>query len=517
MLNKYLVVDLFAGPGGLGEGFSAFRTKKSEYPFKIGLSIEKDVFAHNTLELRSFFRQFAANRAPQEYYRYIKGEITKEELFKKYPLQAKASSEEAWHAELGETPHGEVSSRIKNALNKEKKWVLIGGPPCQAYSVMGRVRIKAENPDNFEEDHRHFLYKEYLKIIRDHEPPVFVMENVKGILSSKIKGECIFDKILDDLSCPSKAFTDTEEQTGSNGNLKYNIYSLVKNKNGNNPYDNRDYVIKCENYGIPQRRHRVILLGIRSDLKVKPNLLYKSSDKINMWDVLKGMPKLRSGVTDMAKDSPENWKKAISKIRNYAWFKEKRVEVDLIKQMDRCLAKIKNSFNLGGEYISHNKAPSRYKTWFFDSKLDGVCNHTARKHIKKDLRRYFYAACFAREYLKSPEINDFPRVIWPDHENVLQASHGSMFTDRFRVQLKNKPSTTITCHISKDGHYFIHPDPIQCRSLTVREVARLQTFPDNYFFEGPRTSQYSQVGNAVPPLLAKKIAKIVYGIFKQFG
>ena len=183
--------------------------------------------------------------------------------------------------------------------------------------------------------------------------------------------------------------------------------------------------------------------------------------------------------------------------------------------MNIYLAKITQSFSLGDEYIVHDKASSRYKTWFFDSKLGGVCNHTARKHIKKDLCRYFYAACFAKEYLKSPTINDFPRVIWPDHENILEASKGSMFADRFRVQIKNKPSTTITCHISKDGHYFIHPDPVQCRSLTVREAARLQTFPDNYFFEGPRTSQYSQVGNAVPPLLAKKIATIVYDLIKQ--
>ena len=508
------VIDLFAGPGGLSEGFSAFEARNSERPFRVALSIEKDPFAHKTLELRSFFRKFHPSAIPSDYYEYLKGAITRKELFEKCPKEAKEAAEEAWNVELGDTSHNKVIQRIDKSLNKAKHWVLIGGPPCQAYSIMGRVRIKAEDPKNFEKDHRHFLYREYLKIIRDHEPPVFVMENVTGILSSKMNGKYIFDKILNDLKYPSMAFPDARKGSGLNGNLKYNIYSLIKDKNKDNFYEKKDYVIKCENCGIPQRRHRVILLGVRSDLNVTPDLLSESSKKINMWDVLKDMPKLRSGITD-SMDSPENWEESISKIKNYAWFKEKGIKTDLIKYMNRYLKKIKHSFGLGGEYVAHDKTPSCYKKWFFDPRLGGTCNHAARKHIKKDLYRYFYAACFAGKYSKSPKIKDFPRVIWPDHENVLQASHGVMFADRFRVQVKNKPSTTITCHISKDGHYFIHPDPAQCRSLTVREAARLQTFPDNYYFEGPRTSQYGQVGNAVPPLLAKKIAKIVYNIFEQ--
>jgi DNA (cytosine-5)-methyltransferase 1 len=151
--------------------------------------------------------------------------------------------------------------------------------------------------------------------------------------------------------------------------------------------------------------------------------------------------------------------------------------------------------------------------WLPDPKLKYWLNHEARGHMSSDLRRYVYAATFAATYNNSPKGHhdfDLPGLA-PDHKNWTTGK----FSDRFRVQRAGIPSTTITSHIAKDGHYFIHYDPRQCRSLTVREAARLQTFPDNYFFLGNRTQQFHQVGNAVPPLLAKQIAGVVAHIIRN--
>ena len=136
--------------------------------------------------------------------------------------------------------------------------------------------------------------------------------------------------------------------------------------------------------------------------------------------------------------------------------------------------------------------------------------------MDSDIHRYLFCSVFAQQHDRAPKLSDFPDELLPNHKNVDKGKIG-LFSDRFRVQLKDIPATTVTSHISKDGHYYIHYDPTQCRSLSVREAARLQTFPDNYFFEGTVTQQYHQVGNAVPPLLARDLANTVYHIMKNRG
>ncbi len=514
------VIDLFAGPGGLGEGFSQFRIPNKQ-PFKIALSIEKDPIAHSTLELRSFFRQFIRNGVPEDYYRFLRGELTRKELFDRFPIEASDSKREAWHATLGETPQKEISQRIKAAVGDKKLWVLTGGPPCQAYSLVGRSR--KGGIDSKDKNVR--LYIEYLKIISQFSPPVFIMENVKGLLSSKLGNHKIFDQIRSQLENPD-SITEVRHSRKSHraGHIPtYRIFSLVHEPRGidfwGNPvYESTDYVIRCENFGIPQARHRIILMGIREDLDRTPIPLRKKDSFVTVKEALRGLPKIRSGLSK-SEDSSKLWKNLLKSASGQFWvsqIKRKHPEVykNVIKVLDQLSSPLKNR---GGEFIPWQITNSKdfLLNWLEDSQIGGVCNHTSRGHMEEDLYRYLFAACYAKVFRESPKLGDFPEILLPKHNNVPRAVKGSLFSDRFRVQISNKPATTITSHISKDGHYYIHYDPQQCRSLTVREAARLQTFPDNYFFCGPRTAQYTQVGNAVPPYLALQIAETVFNVLNQ--
>lgn len=512
------VIDIFAGPGGLGEGFESFRLSKSFHPFKVCLSIEKGIHAHRTLELRSFFRKFVDREVPKEYYEYLQRRKSREDLFKKYSSEAERAALEAWHAELGKTPNQEVDDRIEQAIDSNENWVLIGGPPCQAYSFVGRSRIQGEDrrnhTNNYDKDDRHHLYRQYLRILAIHQPPVFVMENVKGILSSEIKGKKIFTRILSDLKSPVEAVKNiSASKNRIKKNVRYEIYSFVRRSRNPSPLTGSEYVIRSEDYGIPQARHRVILLGIRSDLRITP-LELSSCGKRNVAEAISDMPKIRS-MLSKEPDSAEMWHSVLKSMTNEPWFKSRPKK--LREAISEFVQQLNSDLPVGKEFVREKYLKKRIgieKKWFFDSNLCGYCNHASRAHMREDLKRYFFASCFARVFGRSPRITDFPEDLYPKHQNI-QANKEIVFDDRFRVQLPGVPSTTVVSHISQDGHYFIHPDPLQCRSLTVREAARLQTFPDNYFFEGPRTEQYQQVGNAVPPLLAKRIAAIVYRLFRD--
>jgi DNA (cytosine-5)-methyltransferase 1 len=513
------VIDIFAGPGGLGEGFSAL-TSHGRQVFKIALSIEKEPHAHETLTLRSFFRQFAKGDVPSEYYDFIKGKSSLEDLFACWPEQARAAKEESWLAKLGDKNDKEavssdaVDERIEQALGNKSEWLLIGGPPCQAYSVVGRSR-RQEKILDAKTDARVGLYKQYLRILAVHNPTVFVMENVKGLLSAETKESPVFSLILKDLADPVAAYISEYGLNGRQLNCPgYKIFSLaVPPANpdlfGNPQFEHKDYLIYTEKYGVPQTRHRVILLGIRQDIDFIPNVL-DDHDEIPVSNVLSGLPRLRSGLSKSEDKEAANWIKIIKQIFKSGLVDDadKEVKTEMRKYLKKLSIPQKG---VGEEYILCDVDVHHERKWFLDKKLEGVCNHVSRGHMESDLHRYFFVSCFAKIHKRSPKLEEFPKALLPNHENA--NDDDNKFADRFRVQLWNRPSKTITSHISKDGHYFIHPDPTQCRSFTVREAARIQTFPDNYFFCGPRTSQFIQVGNAVPPFLAYQIAHKVFEIF----
>lgn len=511
-MSAIKVVDLFAGPGGLGEGFSGFSTTQGTHPFHTVISVEKESSAHRTLTLRNYMRRLLENGdSLDDYFAYLRNE--KELPYSNLTINSwKAACKEAVQETLG-TPSGDalVMERSRKLLGKSSKWILIGGPPCQAYSLIGRSRNRGIKNYTPEGDDRHFLYRAYLDLLAELQPPVFLLENVKGILTSRVSGDLIFPTILRDLSDPAAS-------VGKNKGPKYRIYSLSSDEHYTfgddiDSIDASKYVVRTELHGIPQARHRVILIGVREDIDKKPVKLDLASPP-NLQEIIGSMPVLRSGISKS--DNAEEW---VSIIRQYSANLSRvsrRTDSALSESFNAISLHYKNimSENLsrGGRFVKFNDGISNSNSldWWIRNNADpiGIANHESRGHMVSDLQRYLFATVYASIYHKSPKAAEFPIDLSPNHKSW---STGA-FDDRFRVQLFNTPSTTVTSHISKDGHYYIHPDPLQCRSLTVREAARLQTFPDNYFFEGNRTQQYVQVGNAVPPLLGYLIASRIYEI-----
>ncbi|MEP6338963.1 DNA cytosine methyltransferase, partial [Parasphingorhabdus sp.] len=304
--NRFRTVDLFAGPGGLAEGFSTLRDESGEPVFEIALSVEKEASTFQTLRLRSFYRQFAG-RAPDDYYAYIAGDISKDELTRRFPEQWEAAKQETMQLELGtDEAKKDIDQRLDairdSAETHGSETILIGGPPCQAYSLVGRARNRGIAGYEAAKDHRHFLYQEYIRIVEHLRAAAFVMENVKGILSSKVNGAPIFDRVLADMRAAGGA---------------PDSYRLIPPVAGSKSRHG-EFVIRAEQYGIPQKRHRVIVLGIRTDIANKlpaeslitPSLVPVERQTV-VADVLTGLPPLRSGLSK-SEDGGRQWQTAVT-------------------------------------------------------------------------------------------------------------------------------------------------------------------------------------------------------------
>jgi len=537
------VIDLFAGPGGLGEGLS----RSSQVEFRTVVSIEKDEMAACTLRLR------AAHRALE---RLLKGREPHEvdEVWKTWDrliavsdwrdtltqlsaqggeLIAEACVEagrEALKFELGPDRRAEATEIIRERLllftrdgQLPDNAVLIGGPPCQAYSLVGRARNRGKEDYRPEEDHRHFLYKEYLQVIAEFRPAVFVMENVKGILTSTIEGARIFESIKSDLRHPGRV-CGVPEQEG------YVLVSLTKGADGTTATPPEptaeELIVRMEDLGLPQARHRVIICGVREDVFRRAG--YRVGKLIatlptHVRDVISDLPNLRPALS--WRGSGASWLTSFTHPMLDAAIQELRRSDDparslIATRMEGAISRMTGADpSSGGERreVERHSVPGHHGNWYTAGRTIRVlANHESRSHMPEDLVRYLFVSAFGQEMGESPRLADFPKALLPNHRNVDPENiTAAIFKDRFRVQIYNSHSTTVTSHIGKDGHAFIHPDPQQCRSLTVREAARLQTFPDSYVFLGNRTSQYTQVGNAVPPMLACRIGGVVGDVLRR--
>lgn len=464
------VVDLFAGPGGLGEGFSRVEDGKGRKVFKTVISIEKDPYARQTLRLRAFYRHHrdSRTRLPEAYLRVLKANTAREKSLALDQL----AHEPMWKRVCVEIPEWvrggrkscelgpdnlEIHAAIKDRLKGEPNWILIGGPPCQAYSLVGRSRMR--NHEGLIQDARHFLYREYLAVIHKFKPTIFVMENVKGLNTAKVAGVPILPMIMKDL-----------ESAG------YALKSIAQSELPS------DFMVKSERFGVPQTRHRMIIVGVRlSEIGLAEKLRPIEQGQVveTVQNAIYGLPKLE----------------ALDSSTPRAQVKESLKGKPCIERECECYFESRKLV----KFIT-SKSPQ----------LSGlIFNHEARSHMPEDLKRYQWWVDNATE-TTSPRLNGkIPKSLLPKHRNSA-AGGASAFSDRFKVQVSGRPCGTITSHISKDGHYYIHYDRTQARSFSVREAARIQTFPDDYFFMGNRTQQYHQVGNAVPPYLAYQIGQRVW-------
>lgn len=410
--DKPIAIDIFAGGGGLSEGFC-------RAGFNIISHIEQDRYAAETLRTRVMFFWLKQSGLLKEYYAYLFGQISREALVAKYNLENLINNN-VIREEISEGTIDDILQRVKLSMKRrgiKSIDVLMGGPPCQAYSLVGRAR----DPYKMEYDRRNYLYKYYVEFLKELHPQIFVFENVPGVLSA------------------------------GNGRLFGDIRRYM-NEVG---YEINCRILNSADFMVLQNRKRVILIGWRKANNFQYPSFQRMEHNYSVKNVLDDIPSMKAGEGN-------------GDARDY------RI----------------NDIN---DYLRRTKIRTHY---------DKVMNHVARPHRKEDLEIYKYAI---NRYLNGERLKytDLPEKL-QFHKNR------KSFLDRFKVIDQNaSASHTVVAHIAKDGHYYIHPDINQLRSLTVREVARLQSFPDNYKFEGSRTAQFIQVGNAVPPLMAVVIGRKV--------
>ncbi len=395
-MRNFNFIDLFAGCGGLSEGFYRMGYKALAH-------VEINPIACQTLRTR------------MKYYGYENYEDAVLEM---------------------DITRDDVIDRINDIVKDEKIDIIIGGPPCQAYSSLGR----AKDDNAMQDDPRNFLFKSYAKVLNYYLPKFFVFENVTGILTAKINGKHIINTIVEVLS--------------ENYNVKF---------------DPKMMVLNSANYGVPQIRKRVIIVGVRNDINISPEEIYEGIIKTHY--------------------DPEMSDKDASGLKKYVTVRDAIEELPAIhpgegKPIIEFISKRDN------EFLKRIRSE--------DDKI--LRDHIARNHNEKDIERYV-----------AMSKNKWTFQDMLEKREDLRHEKQRVFGNSYTVQWWDLPSKTIIAHLYKDGNQFIHPDYKQGRTFSVREAARIQSFPDDFVFEGPRTEQFKQIGNAVPPLLAEAIAKCIKG------
>jgi len=423
------ILDLFAGAGGLSLGFELARSKGKKI-FKLHRAVEVDEHACLTLKKR-----YGTNKV-------IQGDLTKKEI------------------------HNSVIKQCKGKID-----VVIGGIPCQSFSLIGPRSGFGKRMDKFKKDKRDLLYKEFYAIVKELKPKIIVIENVKGILSKKdLKGKRIIDRIIKDF-----------EKAGYNFNIEKNNQKYM--------------VLNAANYGVPQKRERVFIIGFYrrfTDSCMSAPKQTHSSEKtakrllkqVTIHEAIGDLPKVQAKITYT--DIPLNQKKTIDRVNKHRNNGKDRINVN-----SKSYGNFLRTLSRSGKMFHQQIRPNGYKY---------IDHHVARSQQSSDIDLFkgMKQGWTAKDVIEKGS----------ESLKIKIKYEMNAFKDKYRKQKWNEPCTTLFAHLQKDGNRFIHPK--QARTITPREAARLQSFPDYIIFEGPPSKKFWQVGNAVPPLLAKAVAEAVF-------